>query len=317
MSSPDNSYEWAGRADLEDGPDGRRWHQIACKNHATNGIGLVGFASDLGVIANKGRAGANKGPNAIRNALANFAWHLECDLRDYGNLVPKESLSKTQNHYAECITQSLSEQQFTFGLGGGHEIALGTFMGLEGAFGKDKRIGIINFDAHFDLRIPAPHESSGTPFWQIAEYCNSQQRPFNYSCLGIAESANTRALFKRAQALDVNYLLDRDCDFPAAEKILAPMLGNIDELYVTVCLDAFEASQAPGVSAPSSLGINLSFVIRILEWLAHQQKTFGYQWRLMDIAELNPALDIDNRTARLAARLIFDVCGMITQPQPE
>ena len=85
------------------------------------------------------------------------------------------------------------------------------------------------------------------------------------------------------------------------------MLKEIDELYVTICLDAFPAYLAPGVSAPSALGISPQFVIAILHWLRKSQEKFNYSWRLSDVAEMNPLFDIDNRTAKLAARLIFEI----------
>ena len=84
------------------------------------------------------------------------------------------------------------------------------------------------------------------------------------------------------------------------------MLSAVDELYVTVCLDVFPANIAPGVSAPSALGISVEFVIQMIHWIAQSQSTFHYNWRLADIAEMNPNYDIDNRTAKLAARLIYE-----------
>ena len=85
------------------------------------------------------------------------------------------------------------------------------------------------------------------------------------------------------------------------------MLRHVDHLYITVCLDAFPGHLAPGVSAPSSLGISLKFVIECIRWLAQSQQDYGYQWQLADVAEMNPQFDIDNRTAKLAARIIFEM----------
>ena len=62
------------------------------------------------------------------------------------------------------------------------------------------RIGILNFDAHFDLRH-AERASSGTPFRQIAELCQASDWPFAYCCLGISRLSNTAALFDQAQRL--------------------------------------------------------------------------------------------------------------------
>ena len=89
------------------------------------------------------------------------------------------------------------------------------------------------------------------------------------------------------------------------------MLQKVDQLYVTICLDAFPASAAPGVSAPSALGIDVLFVIQVLHFLAQQQAACNYRWALCDIAEMNPAFDIDKRTAKLAARLGFEVADAV------
>ena len=53
--------------------------------------------------------------------------------------------------------------------------------------------------------------------------------------------------------------------------------------------------------------VSPQLVIEIIHWLARQQKTLNFAWPLVDIAELNPNFDLDNRTAKLAARLIHEV----------
>jgi formiminoglutamase len=103
--------------------------------------------------------------------------------------------------------------------------------------------------------------------------------------------------------------MDIDCNLNAAKQLLTPMLAAVDELYVTVCLDAFPAHVAPGVSAPSALGISVEFAISMLHWIAQSQSVFRYNWGLADIAEMNPTYDIDSRTAKLAARLIYEALG--------
>ena len=308
MARLEKTYRWKGREDTEEGSNGLRWHQVVDNRQHSNNCNLLGFECDLGVAANKGRVGAAIGPNIIRNALANLAWHADCGLRDAGNIVAKESLADAQNQYAQHITKSLNENSFVIGLGGGHEIAWGSYQGLAEHLAADsnKKIGIINFDAHFDLRNPIQEASSGTPFRQISEYCQSHNQPFHYACLGVAESSNTSSLFTYAKQTNTRYLLDIDCDIKAAKHLLKPMLIEVDELYVTVCLDAFPAHIAPGVSAPSALGISVEFVINMLRWIAESESALHYNWRLADIAEMNPNYDIDNRTAKLAARLVYE-----------
>lgn len=309
MSTTDN-FHWQGRQDSEDGDAGHRWHNRVSHNAAHQAVALHGYSCDKGVAANKGRIGAKNGPDAIRAALANIAWHLPGGAYDAGNTSESESLPHTQDHYANTINALLSDHELVIGLGGGHDIAWGSYLGLSENLKHrpDNTIGIINFDAHFDLRVPAPDTSSGTPFYQVAQHCEQTRQAFHYGCLGIAETSNTRALFERADTLQVAYLSDMQCSMSATRELLIPMLNQVDELYVTVCLDVFSADQAPGVSAPSAFGIEPGYVIETLHWLAACQESFGYRWRLTDIAEMNPRFDIDGRTAKLAARLIHEVC---------
>ncbi|GAA0859514.1 formimidoylglutamase [Aliiglaciecola litoralis] len=307
-------FKWQGRDDVEDGQQGKRWHHVLANSTPDTDIGLLGFSCDLGVAENKGRVGAKEGPDAIRSALANFAYHGQASVYDHGNLIANAPLETSQQSYASHLTDALQKHRLVIALGGGHEIAWGTYQGLYSYLTQQqpaKKIAIINFDAHFDLRKPAPNPSSGTPFYQVAKHCESNARPFHYACLGVAEPANTQALFDRADGLDVVYLRDQHCTVENAQAKLAPMLTDIDELYVTVCLDVFSADIAPGVSAPASLGVDRQFVIDMLRWLWQQQAQMNYCWRVMDIAEMNPQFDIDNRTAKLAARLIYETTRML------
>ncbi|GAC14722.1 formimidoylglutamase [Aliiglaciecola lipolytica] len=309
MFSKNTFFNWHGRIDSEDGVKGHRWHQLVQQTTDKTDLSILGFNCDLGVAANKGRVGAKNGPNSIRASLCSLAWHLQqITIKDLGNVEATKTLEAAQQAYAQQVYAALLSSQFVIGLGGGHEIALPSFLGLhKNTQSKPKpKIGIINFDAHFDLRLPNPQPSSGTPFYQIAEYCKQNSESFHYTCLGVAKPANTPALFERADALRVGYLLDEDCNIEAAKSLLTPMLQEVDELYVTICLDAFSSAIAPGVSAPSSLGISLPFVVSIIRWLSQQQSSLGYAWRLMDIAEMNPLFDVDSRTAKLAARLVFE-----------
>ncbi|HGF9706206.1 TPA: arginase family protein [Pseudomonas aeruginosa] len=119
---------------------------------------------------------------------------------------------------------------------------------------------------------------------------------------GISRLSNTAALFDQAQRLGVRYLLDRQLqpwNLERSEAFLNSFLQSVDHLYLTVCLDVLPAAQAPGVSAPSAHGVEMP----VVEHLVRRAKASG-KLRLADIAELNPQLDSDQRTARIAARLV-------------
>jgi len=306
-----NPEIWQGRVDAEDGLTGRRWHQLVQPfDQGPPGSCLLGLASDRGVALNQGRVGAAEGPAALRRALANLAVHGERPLYDAGDVRAVSDLAAAQSAYAEIAADILTAGHFLIGLGGGHEIGWASFQGAQQFLARQKpgqRLGILNFDAHFDLRRPAPHASSGTPFFQAAEWCREHDLPFDYACIGISEAANTRALFETAARLGVDFLRDRDCDLPAAERLITRLVERVDALYVTVCLDVLPAAVAPGVSAPAALGISPAFVIDCLYATARLCSKAGCRWVLADIAELNPAHDPDGRTARTAARLVWEI----------
>ncbi|WP_025128404.1 formimidoylglutamase [Pseudomonas sp. PH1b] len=298
---------WQGRTDLAEGAAARRWHQWVQPEAPGQaaGVALLGLACDEGVKRNQGRSGARQGPEALRVALANLAWHGSCGLYDAGDVSCQGTeLEAAQRDYAQRLSQLLDQGHLPLGLGGGHEIAFASFSGLARHLERQAlrpRIGILNFDAHFDLRHAA-QSSSGTPFRQIAEYCQAADLPFNYCCLGVSELSNTQALFDQARQLKVRYLLDRQMqgwNMPAIEAFLDGFLDGIDVLYMTLCLDVLPASQAPGVSAPSAHGVD----VQVVEHLVRRAQASG-KLRVADIAELNPGLDHDQRTARVAARLL-------------
>jgi formiminoglutamase len=307
-----NPRLWTGRIDAEEGAGPWRWHQ-AIREWQSNEPGatvLLGFACDEGVRRNQGRIGAAAGPDAIRAALANLPLHAAVSLRDAGNVgdaADGAMLETVQTQFAARVTAVLQADSLPIGLGGGHEMAWASWRGLSAALHAQQpkaRIGIINFDAHFDLRGGA-QGSSGTPFRQIAEHCEQHARPFDYLCVGVSRFANTRALFERAASLGVGYLLDEHLStatLPEARAVLDDFLKPLDAVYLTICLDALPAHIAPGVSAPAARGIGLDVIEPLIDLVTASRLV-----RLADIAELNPRLDLDHRSARVAARLIARV----------
>jgi len=298
---------WQGRIDADEGSKALRWHQWVQPYSSAQAAGtaLVGLACDEGVSRNQGRSGARQGPAALRKALANLAWRGQRGLYDSGDIdCTGNDLEGAQHVYAERVSQLLEDGHLPLGLGGGHEIAYASFLGLAEHLRRHEqcpRIGILNFDAHFDLRHAA-QSSSGTPFRQIAEYCQQAGLVFDYCCLGVSELNNTQALFDQARRLNVRYRLDRQMqpwNVAAIEAFVDEFLSGIDHLYMTVCLDVLPASQAPGVSAPSAHGVDLM----VVEHLVRRAKASG-KLRMADVAELNPGLDQDQRTARIGARLL-------------
>lgn len=302
---------WQGRTDGE-GAEHARWHQrvrTAPPAPGAEHVGLLGFRSDEGVRRNRGRVGAAEGPAALRRALAPMALHGplatgEVALVDLGDAVTEgEDLEGGQDAATSLTTTALDApgSRLTVVLGGGHETAWPSYRALMASRHAGSRWGVLNLDAHFDLR-EEPRPTSGTPFAQMAVAERAAGRALRYTVLGIAEPSNTGALFARARELGVTWMTDEECLAARAEGIRAAVedfTADLDVLYLTIDLDLLPAAVAPGVSAPAAYGVPLPLVQAAVTAAAASGKL-----ALLDVVELNPSLDADGRTARTAARLV-------------
>lgn len=263
------------------------------------GYALIGFQSDIGIQRNFGNIGAAYGPVEFRKALAKMAVQEQLIIYDAGNVSPVgNQLEKAQKTLGELVATILDHRLFPIVIGGGHETAWGHFQGIHAHF-LDQEIAILNFDAHFDLRL-SPQSTSGTPFRQIHQHLQKNNQPFYYYCVGIQPHANTLGLFNYAKEHHVKYLLAQDIhEKPNSTHLIEDIIARHQRIYVSICLDVFAASIAPGVSAPQPLGIYPDYVLRALKKLKNSQKVVA-----LDIVELSPQYDIQHHTAKLAAALI-------------
>lgn len=288
--------DWQGRDDGP-GPEHARWHSVIAAPADAPGIALLGFASDEGVSRNGGRVGAAEGPSAIRRSLASLAVHTDTPLYDAGTVtVAGTDLESGHDALSEQVSAVIRAGHLVIVLGGGHETAFGTHLGLRQ--GQDAVPAIINLDAHFDLRT-ADVPTSGTPFRQIADLVGDE---FSYSVLGISVPNNTRTLFDAASQLNVRVSTDEELvDLSPAEcaALAVECARDHEAIHLSIDLDVLPAGTAPGVSAPAALGVEMAKIHAIVTALAATGKL-----RLVDVVELNPRLDIDDRTAKVAARLV-------------
>jgi formiminoglutamase len=284
------------------------WHQEVLvsdledlqTNNATT-IGIIGYVCDEGVKRNQGRIGAQKGPKSIRTKLGRLPIHFENKkITDFGNVVCiDENLEDCQKALSNAISKLITYNILPIAIGGGHDIAYANFNGIKEAvknISKNK-IGIINFDAHFDLRAVETQPNSGTPFHQIL----TENNEVNYFAIGIQQQSNPKELFEIAAEKKVSYVSNFDCEIfsDALKSKLNAFIKEVDYVYITIDMDGFSAAYAPGVSAPSTLGFTPNFVYKALDFIFQSKKVIS-----CDIAELNPDFDIDNRTASLAAKLL-------------
>ncbi|WP_339340430.1 formimidoylglutamase [uncultured Psychrobacter sp.] len=325
---------WTGRVEPFETQRARYWYQLAQPydfDKAGQRVGLVGFACDQGVRRNQGRIGARAAPPLLKSTFASlpvikeiqdsFEGKLTTLMADAGDIECEDNdefaeqiLEEAQQRYADVITSVIKQGSLAIGLGGGHAIAYGSFLGLWQAMqtapsDQDKIkaqtvIGIINFDAHLDIRA-SDVATSGTPFRQIAEHLQAFNQPFHYCCIGVSRLSNTAALFDRANDLGVQIISDEDCNHKKWKKLASQIthfIEQVDIIYLTIDMDCMPASVVPGVSAPAAYGINLGFVERAVKLIMDSGKV-----KIADIAEINPTYDIDNRSCKVAARLLSTI----------
>ncbi|MCM3358645.1 formimidoylglutamase [Psychrobacillus sp. MER TA 171] len=303
MHKPTELKIWQGRVDHESDHTYYRYHQVVqlASTETQGNIGIIGFACDEGVQRNNGRIGAKNAPLALRKQLATLPWrhpNYENALIDYGDVICEgNELEQAQSELGDKVSNILSNGKAIV-LGGGHETLYGQYLGVRKAFGPDASIGLINIDAHFDMRSYDKQPSSGTMFKQILD----EDPNADYFVCGIQQYGNTTALFDLADQYNVSYFTDEQLDFPSFTIDLHNFMDTHDVLLVTLCMDVLNAAEAPGVSAPSPFGLSAVKVRDILRQMASHKKTVSFS-----ICEVNPLLDVDNRTAKLGAYYINEV----------
>ncbi len=296
---------WQGRLDGEELLFHRIFQRVREESNydsiSTSDFVLHGFAVDEGVRRNKGRQGAKDAPDIIRKNMANFpVIRPNFSMLDFGNVTCDDgNLENTQNQLAKNVSKVLLKGGKSMVLGGGHEVTYAHYLGVKTAF-PEQKIGIINIDAHFDNRQPENGigASSGTGFWQIA-----QEGEIHSLHIGIQRNSNTLKLFDTAHQYGMKYILADELFFENLSSIyqrIDELLESVDYVYLTICMDVFNASIAPGVSASAYNGIFADATF--MHFYRHVLKS--EKLLALDVAEVNPSYDIHDRTARLAATLM-------------
>lgn len=314
--TPGQPELWTGRktnAEIEP----QYWYQhVSCASlielQHTNApyFGLIGYACDEGVNRNLGRVGAVNGPKSIREKLGKLPSHFNKTVVDFGDIAcVKNDLESCQKAFALAVSHLVKNDVFPVALGGGHDIAYAHYKGLKDAL-PNKRIGIINFDAHFDLRPLENAPNSGTPFYQLLSEFGDKGELIDYFAIGIQKQSNTKQLFEIAKKHNVNFVFNDACGVSEKaihqlKNTLKPFIENNDHLYITIDMDGFSSAYVTGVSAPSPLGFTPSFVYKMLAFLFSSKKVIA-----CDIAELNPDYDTNGQSASLAASLVDHIISL-------
>lgn len=306
-----DKHLWQGRKDSL--PMERFFQHMQCIDIRSTSLGnktcpvILGYCCDEGIRRNAGRLGSKEGPNELREQLAKLACHTHLKYLDIGNIVFEDNLENTQKEFAALVDHCHQKGFKTIAFGGGHDIAWAHYQGLAPHYSK---IGIINFDAHFDIRplLSDGQGTSGTPFWQIKQHTEHAQKYFDYSCVGIQSIANTRSLFEQADEWGVRFMTAEQIAMkPLAWQtaFLDKILHRNDAIYLSICLDVFAESFAPGVSAPQATGLSPWQALPLLKYIVQTGKVVS-----IDMAELSPPLDQERKTSRLGAAIIAELLNL-------
>ncbi|WP_421763355.1 formimidoylglutamase [Ekhidna sp.] len=311
MYRPGNQSIWKGRQD----PGSVRdvWHQVVqtadLNAQIPDGFCFLGFCSDVGVKRNLGRVGAVDGPDAIRKAMVNLAVHFDENIKltDVGDLVVSgEQLENAQRELARYIEAILKHGSFPILMGGGHEISYAHGKGVLDTFPNEK-VGIINFDPHFDLRAYPQGAHSGSWAHQLFDEFEN----FHYLPIGINEAVNISSMFELMRNKNQSFISIDELLGESEEDLLARIsyfIDQMDKVCITLDLDVFSAGVAPGVSAVNPYGALPHHIKPLMNKILQSEKVVSF-----DVAEMSPKHD-DGRAAKLAASFVYDVVNRKTNP---
>lgn len=289
MLTPNTSAPpWPG-----DAPAGRFASTIRTDSSDGCTVALLGLPDDTGVRLNNGRTGAAGGPKAFRAALSRYGVADSAGgylplVFDAGDVMPTGSLEKTHERVTEATTALLDRGLFPIAIGGGHDL---TYPFVRAVAAKHPKLAGIYFDAHLDVRETA---GSGMPFRRLIEDCG----------VSALHLHGFRPLVNSLEHLDW-FRAHGGRTHPESAKVALPKAKN---LFVSFDLDVLDAAHAPGVSALNPAGWNVREAEAWVRACGADPRV-----RCFDLMELNPAYDIDSRTARVAAHLFLSFLAGFAQ----
>lgn len=273
-------------------------------------IGIIGVPFDKGVSLGGGRKGAGLAPARIREALKKYGttFNIEQNVDisdlvvvDFGDVAVSEDIEETHRRTATAVNGLLVQGILPVVIGGGHDISIGTVGALSRFHSTE--IGGINIDAHFDVReIIDNRITSGTPFRKLLETGLLKGKDFVE--MGAHDNLNSRVHNDYLMTKNVSVITLSEAAAAGTSAIMEKALriagSSTRAVFVSIDIDSVAQCFAPGSSAPDSRGFSPE-QIRGFADLAGASKAV----KLLDIVEINPIFDVDDRTARLGASIII------------
>lgn len=269
-------------------------------------IVIIGCPQDEGVRRNGGRTGAALAPDEIRRQFYKLTtFGINTKISDLGNTIIGNTLEETHDTHCSVVKQLLQDGKIVISLGGGNDLSYPDGKAMAETFGTENWLGF-NIDAHFDVRADEPR-NSGTPYRQLLE--ENLLKPENFAEMAYQPQAASPVYFAylRQQGVMTKSLEEIQNSKPAIQNSFEFFIEShkpVSNIFCGFDLDAVRAADAPGVSAPSPIGLTAAEFVALAEFAGSRKET-----RLIEFTEVNPNFDIDNRTARLVAIAMHRFCS--------
>lgn len=295
-------------------------------------IEILGFPIDLGADTR----GVDMGPSALRIAdITERISDLGYNVIDFGNLVvpisAQLSISNPRMKYVDEILAAseilaieteaiLNRGNFPLILGGDHSMAVGSIAGIAShCRNYGKRLGVVWFDAHSDMNTDETTPSGnvhgmslaanlglGHPSLTHLRGFSPKLVPQNVALVGIRNVDRQESITVRESGVEVFNMsdVDRIGIFPIVSSIVERFSKTVDHLHISFDLDCLDPDLAPGVGTPVPGGLSFREAHLFMEIIASSGLLAS-----MEITEVNPILDVRNKTANLAVNLLESALG--------
>ncbi len=298
---------WAGTStDPNDEQFGDVVEETTLDRASEYDVVMLGEPFDQAVI---GRRGARYGPDALRSALAELkTTRLDgarvASVGDLGDerassvvhFHATEGVADLQDHLCDVVADVHATDAFPVFLGGDNSVTYANVAPLV----EEGSVGVVNFDAHLDVREVRNAPTSGTPYRQLFDAGLD-----SYAVVGARdfETAAPYADYVRKRGAVVS--AEEVGEGPdAAVDAALDATADAESVYVSVDLDVLDATAAPGVSAPTPGGITTRELFRMLRRVAADPRVAGFE-----VVECAPPLDRNGRTVSAGARAVAHFLG--------
>ncbi|CCQ90821.1 putative Arginase [Nitrospina gracilis 3/211] len=275
---------------------------------------LLGFPYDEGVARNGGRTGARSGPEKMRAWLRRFGTvfnpELGIDLSplritDAGDIDPGLPLEQAHAALTAKVKGILQAGGTPFVAGGGNDQSWPNAQALLDTH-ESCRVGAINVDAHLDVRpLIEGKAHSGSPFRLLLEDARFSGELFVEFATQGSQAAKEHVEYVRHRDGHIHWLSEIYMNEDALgwfSSALGRVAWDCDAVFVSFDLDSVRMADAPGVSAPSVMGLRGSEALEIARIAGQNPKV-----QLFDLSEYNPEIE-EERTGRLAASMFYYFC---------